>query len=133
MNIKENLENEVAIATKSEAKATEEYEHLLATGEAQLAAYEKQLTDLAAAIAATDADIEATEQTKTDTDGEHTATVDYLAKIEPNCEWIKANFEARADARTKETEGLMQAKALLAGAGPGFLQTEDLGFLQRVA
>jgi hypothetical protein len=133
MNIKENLEKEVAIAEKSEAQATLEYEELVRTGDTQIAAYEKELTDLAAAIAATDADIEATEQTKTDTDGEHTATVDYLAKIEPNCEWIKANFEARADARTKETEGLMQAKALLAGAGPGFLQTEDLGFLQRVA
>jgi len=130
-NIKENLEKEVAIAEKSEAQATLEYEELVRTGDTQIAAYEKELTDLAASIAATDADIEATEQSKTDTEGEHTATVEYLAKIEPNCEWIKANFEARADSRTKETEGLMQAKALLSGA-TSFVQ-DNVGFLQRVA
>merc|ERR1719486_1040338 len=48
--IKENLENEVGLAEKSEAKAT---------ADAQVEAYDKQLTDLAASIAATDAEIEA--------------------------------------------------------------------------
>merc|ERR1719456_501091 len=52
--IKENLENEVGLATKSEAKATEEYDALKASSEAQIEAYDTQLTDLAASIADTD-------------------------------------------------------------------------------
>merc|ERR1719456_336333 len=81
--IKENLENEVGLATKSEAKATEEYDALKASADAQIEAYDGQLTDLAASIADTEADT----NTKTDTEGEHTATKEYLSKIKPNCDW----------------------------------------------
>merc|ERR1719420_1543059 len=124
--IKENLENEIALATKSEAKATEEYDAMKASADAQIAAYDKQLTELAAAIAATDAEIEADTNTKTDTEGEKTATEEYLASIKEQCDWIEGAFTKRAEARTKETEGLMQAKAILAGSAGG-----DFGFLQR--
>jgi len=124
--IKENLENEIALGTKSEAKATEEYDALKASADAQIAAYDKQLTELAAAIAATDAEIEADTNTKTDTEGEKTATEEYLASIKEQCDWIEGAFTARAEARTKETEGLEQAKSILAGSVGG-----DFGFLQR--
>merc|ERR1719353_736221 len=124
--IKENLENEIALATKSEAKATEEYDAMKASADAQIAAYDKQLTELAAAIAATDAEIEADTNTKTDTEGEKTATEEYLASIKEQCDWIEGAFTARAEARTKETEGLEQAKSILAGSVGG-----DFGFLQR--
>merc|ERR1719316_1169730 len=124
--IKENLENEVGLATKAEAKATEEYDALKASSEAQVAAYDTQLTDLAASIADTDAEIEADTNTKTDTSEEHTATLEYLEKIKPNCDWIEGAFTKRAEARKKESEGLQQAKAILAGSEGG-----DFGFLQR--
>merc|ERR1719456_1054322 len=109
--IKENLENEVGLATKAEA---------------QVAAYDTQLTDLAASIADTDAEIEADTNTKTDTESEHTATVEYLGKIKPNCDWIEGAFTKRAEARKQESEGLQQAKAILAGSEGG-----EFGFLQR--
>merc|ERR1719421_2034243 len=124
--IKENLEGEVGLATKSEAKATEEYDALKAASDAQIEAYDGQLTDLAASIADTDAEIEADTNTKTDTEGEHTSTVEYLEKIKPNCDWIEGAFTKRAEARKKESEGLTQAKAILAGSEGG-----DFGFLQR--
>merc|ERR1719235_188544 len=97
-----------------------------AAADAQVEAYDKQLTDLAASIAATDAEIEADTNTKTDTEGEVTATKDYLASIKEQCDWIEGAFQKRADARTKETEGLQQAKSILAGSEGG-----DFGFLQR--
>merc|ERR550537_420327 len=124
--IKENLENEVGLGTKSEAKATEEYEALKASADAQIAAYEKQLTDLASAIATTDAEIEADTNSKTDTEGEKTATEEYLASIKEQCDWIEGAFTKRAEARVKESEGLQQAKSILAGSAGG-----DFGFLQR--
>merc|ERR1719201_712232 len=120
--IKENLENEVGPATKAEAKATEEYDALKASSEAQVAAYDTQLTDLAASIADTDAEIEA----DTNTSEEHTATLEYLGKIKPNCDWIEGAFTKRGEARKQESEGLQQAKAILAGSEGG-----EFGFLQR--
>merc|ERR1719160_1273650 len=125
--IKENLENEVGLATKSEAKATEEYDALKASSDAQVEAYKSQIVDLEASIADTDAEIESDTNTKTDTEGEHTSTLEYLEKIKPNCDWIEGAFTKRAEARKKESEGLMNAKAILAGAEGG-----EFGFLQRV-
>merc|ERR1719359_2071840 len=124
--ITENLENEVATATKAEAKATEEFAALKASSEAQVELYEKQIVDLENAIADTDAQIETDTNTKTDTEGEHTATLEYLAKIKPNCDWIEGAFTKRAEARQKESEGLQRAKAILAGSEGG-----EFGFLQR--
>merc|ERR1719258_130121 len=125
--IKENLEIEIGVSTKGEAKATLEYEKLKADADKQIASYEGQIVALDSAIADTDAEITSLTETKVDTEGQHTTTVEYLAKIEPNCEWIKASFTKRAELRTKEAEGLKEAKAILAGAEGG-----DYGFLQRV-
>merc|ERR1719359_2109673 len=79
--ITENLQNEVAVAIKAEAKATEEFLALTASAKAQDEAYANQITDLEAAIADTDAEIEADTNTKTDTTGEKDATLEYLDKI----------------------------------------------------
>merc|ERR1719182_1242026 len=127
--IKENLEGEVGLADKSEAKATTEYEALRASADEQEAAYDRQLVALGESIASTDAQISDDENTKTDTEGQHTAAIEYIDKIAPNCDWIKANFEKRVEARKKETEGLEQAKSILSGS-MGFTQ---MGLLQSVA
>merc|ERR1719359_2201475 len=74
--ITENLQNEVIVATKAEAKATEEFLALTVSAKAQDEAYANQITDLEAAIAATDAEIEADTNTKTDTTGEKDAEIE---------------------------------------------------------
>jgi chromosome segregation ATPase len=114
--IKENLEIEIKVATEGEAKATEEYLKLKADSDAQIKSYEEQIVSLDAAISDTDAEITSLTETKEDTEAEHKTTVEYLEKIEPNCEWIKASFSKRAELRTKEADGLREAKAILAGA-----------------
>merc|ERR1719353_55138 len=125
--IKENLEIEIGVSTKAEAKATMEYEKLKADADATIKSYEEQVVALDAAISDTDAEITSLTETKEDVEGEHKTTVEYLAKIEPNCEWIKAAFTKRAELRTKEADGLREAKAILAGAEGG-----EFGFLQAV-
>merc|ERR1719482_1998522 len=108
-----------------------EYEKLKADSDTQIKAYEEQVVALDAAIADTDAEITSLTETKEDMEGEHEVTVEYLKKIEPNCEWIKAAFYKRAELRTKEADGLREAKAILAGAE--FLQGGgDYGFLRNV-
>merc|ERR1719199_1274139 len=126
-NIKEELEKEVALGTSSEASAQRAYQELEANANKQIDEYDAQITGLTASISKTDDDITDTKSTKTDTDGERVTTVEYLEKIQPNCDWIKGAFEKRAVARKAESEGLTQAKSILAGAAGG-----DFGFLQRV-
>jgi hypothetical protein len=125
--IKENLEIEIGVATKAEAGATMDYEKLKADADATIKSYEEQIVALDASISDTDAEITSLTETKEDVEGEHKTTVEYLAKIEPNCEWIKAAFTKRAELRTKEADGLREAKAILAGAEGG-----EFGFLQAV-
>merc|ERR1719253_2141270 len=127
-NIKEELEKEVALGTSSEASAQRAYQELRANADRQIEEYDAQVVSLDASIAKTNDEILADNGTKTDKEGEHTTTVEYLEDIAPNCNWIKGAFEKRAAARKAESEGLTQAKSILAGAAGG-----DFGFLQAVA
>ena len=126
-NIKEELEKEVALGTSSEASGQRAYQELRANADKQIEEYDAQVVSLDASIAKTNDQILADNGTKTDKEGEHTTTVEYLGDIAPNCNWIKGAFEKRAAARKAESEGLTQAKSILAGAAGG-----GFGFLQRV-
>jgi hypothetical protein len=129
--IKENLENEVALADKAEVKAIADHEALTLEVEKQEDQYDKYIIELDNLMAEATTKIEQLNDAKTKTTEELDSTVEYLAQIKPNCEWIKGAFTLRADARAKEKKGLMEAKAILAGA---VLVQEDhtLGFLQKV-
>jgi len=129
--IKENLENEVALADKAEAKAIVDQATLTTEVEAQEDQYDKYIIELDGLMADATTKIEMLTDAKTKTEEERDATVEYLAKIKPNCEWIKGAFELRAKARAKEKKGIMEGKAILAGAV--FVQEDEkLGFLQKV-
>jgi hypothetical protein len=129
--IKENLENEVALADKSEAKALVDHETLTTEVDKQEDQYDKYIIELDNLMAEATTEIELLTNAKTKTQEERDATMEYLAKIKPNCDWIKGAFTLRAKARTKEKEGLMEGKAILAGAV--FVQEDQsLGFLQKV-
>merc|ERR1719191_2367226 len=129
--IKENLENEVALADKAEDKAIVDHETLTKEVEKQEDQYDKYIIELDGLMADATAEIEKLTEAKTKTEEERDATVQYLAEIKPNCEWIKGAFTLRANARAKEHKGLLEAKAILAGAV--FVQEDQsLGFLQKV-
>merc|ERR1719387_3496507 len=129
--IKENLENEVALADKAEAKALVDHETLTAEVEKQEDLYDKYIIELDNLMAEATTEIELLTAAKTKTEGELDATEDYLAKIKPNCDWIAGAFDLRAKARKKEKDGLMEAKSILAGAV--FVQEDqNIGFLQKV-
>ena len=58
-----------------------------------------------------------------------------LDSIEPNCSWIKGAFDDRRTKRKAEIEGLINAKAYLAGqsAGASLLQKEQSFLRKRMA
>jgi len=46
----------------------------------------------------------------------------YRESLKPKCDWMKGAFDTRREKRRQEMDGLLQAKASLAGAAAGFLQ-----------
>jgi len=55
-----------------------------------------------------------------------------LDSIEPNCSWIKGAFDDRRTKRKAEIEGLITAKAVLAGQQPAaLLQAKERAFLKK--
>jgi len=131
--IKENLENEVALAIKSEEKALVDHETLKEETAKQDDQYDKYIIELDNMMAQTTKDIKDLEDAKTSTEEERQTTVDYLLEIKPNCEWIKGAFMLRKAAREKESKGLYEAESILATGV--FTQTggANVGFLRKVA
>jgi hypothetical protein len=131
-NIKEELENEVALSDKAEEKAIADHAALEAEVTKQTDQYDKFIIELDGMIADENKDIEDHNGDKTNTEEELASVEEYLLKIKPNCEWIKGAFDLRAGQREKEKKGLREAMAMLAGAHDFVQAKADIGFLRRV-
>merc|ERR1719321_661967 len=85
-NIKEELENEVALSDKAEAKAIADHAALEAEVTKQTDQYDKFIIELDGMIADANKDIEDLTSDKTKTEEELASVEEYLLKIKPNCE-----------------------------------------------
>merc|ERR1719262_1385879 len=127
--LKEDLEKEIKVAREEEAAAQAEYEKL--RGEAQEGvdaltkkeiALKGEEADLDGKIADTEAAIDGHKEVLENTDKEKET-------LAVSCDWVKSTFDSRREKRKAEIAGLEEAKALLAGARPSFLQPGN--FLER--
>merc|ERR1719316_1991744 len=121
--IKEDLENEIGTSKKAEAASQKEFEEQRAAATQVLNDLKSKKTSLEGFEAETDEKIaDATE------DKESTLTMKenkekYRESLKPKCDWMKGAFDTRREKRRQEMDGLLQAKASLAGAAAGaFLQ-----------
>merc|ERR1719337_798726 len=122
--IKEDLENEIKTTKKAEAASQKEFEEQRAAATTVLNDLNAKKTSLEGMEAETDEKIaDATE------DKESTLTMKenkekYRESLKPKCDWMKGAFDTRREKRRQEMDGLLQAKASLAGAAAGasFLQ-----------
>jgi len=120
--IKEDLENEIGTSKKAEAASQKEFEEQRAAATQVLTDLKAKKTSLEGMEAETDEKIaDATE------DKESTLTMKenkqkYRESLKPKCDWMKGAFDTRREKRRQEMDGLLQAKASLAGAAAGFLQ-----------
>merc|ERR1711879_1121217 len=53
------------------------------------------------------------------------ATVETIASLHSECDWLTQNFEVRKEARANEISSLKNAKAVLSGADYALLQTRS--------
>merc|ERR1719352_605134 len=115
--IREDVENEMKIARKEEGEAMAEYEKLRSESTASLHALEAKKSAMEQEEAAVDKKIAETEANHFDTEEAHTASVDYVEDLKPNCDWVSQTFDTRKEQRDAEIKGLQDAKSILSGAG----------------
>ena len=133
--IKEDLENEIKEAKAAEATALAEFNKQRAAALATVAALKEKKTNQEMQKADTDEKNEDAEGVKTTTETSVIQKQMELDSIEPNCSWIKGAFDDRRTKRKAEIEGLINAKAYLAGqsAGASLVQKEQSFLKKRMA
>jgi hypothetical protein len=117
----DNLDAEIRGADLAENKSKADYEAYVNDSKAMLATWVTSKTNLEEAKATDLSTIDQLEGMVDVEEGELGAIEDYRERIRPNCEWIMRAFDGRLQQRADEMNGLVDAKALLAGANPAAL------------
>mmetsp|Transcript_64502 Transcript_64502/g.165969 ORF Transcript_64502/g.165969 Transcript_64502/m.165969 type:complete len:717 (+) Transcript_64502:64-2214(+) len=118
-----DLGKEMTEAETTEKDSQADYEALMKDSADKRTADSKSLTEKEAAKADTEALLEKTEEEKGSADKELGATLQYVASLHAECDWLLQYFDARKAARSSEMEALTSAKAVLSGADYSLLQT----------
>merc|ERR1719473_243010 len=114
--IKNDIEKDIAKATEEEEQAKKAYDSFVADIDASIGTLDAERTDLEGKIAS-DMDDKSGETTARSTNQDDlTATLEYLKKLAPGCDYMAVHFETRLSNRQNEVDGLKQAKAVLKGA-----------------
>merc|ERR1719436_950257 len=114
----------MTVAETEEKDAQADYEAMLADSKAKRAADSKALTQKGAAKADLDGDLEAAKASKASKSSELAATLEYIASLHAECDWLLKYWEARQAARTGEIDSLVKAKAILSGADYSLIQLQ---------
>eukprot|EP00747_Dinoflagellata_sp_TGD_P156813 gnl/TRDRNA2_/TRDRNA2_177692_c15_seq1.p1 gnl/TRDRNA2_/TRDRNA2_177692_c15~~gnl/TRDRNA2_/TRDRNA2_177692_c15_seq1.p1 ORF type:complete len:100 (+),score=37.46 gnl/TRDRNA2_/TRDRNA2_177692_c15_seq1:26-301(+) len=83
------------------------------------------MTDKESAKAETEAALEQHKTDKYSTTKELAETMQYIAALHSECDWLMQYFDARKEARDTEIEALGKAKDVLNGADYSLLQSKS--------
>merc|ERR1719499_1885228 len=133
-----DLDKEMTEAETGEKLAQEDYEEMMAASAEKRAADSKSIAEKGESKADMEGELQSATDAKASASKELAATLEVIAQLHAECDWLLKYFDARKDARTSEIEALGQAKAVLSGADYSLVQTKvqsrrvaAAGFLQR--
>merc|ERR550532_3029532 len=121
----QDFDKEMTEAETEEKDAQADYEAMLADSKAKRFADSKALAEKGAAKASLDGDLEAAQASKASKSKELAATLEYIASLHGECDWLLQNFDARKAARKGEIDSLVNAKAILSGADYSLIQAQS--------
>jgi hypothetical protein len=125
-----DLDKEMAEGKTTEKDAQADYEEMMKDSAEKRVMDTKALADKGASKAGLEADLEASKSEKKATTKELAATLEYIASLHSECDWLLQYFETRKEARSGEVDSLVKAKAVLSGADYSLIQ-KSRGFLRR--
>jgi len=115
----EDTEKEIADARADDADAQAKYEKQNGALQKTLDAQEQTKVTLEEERATTEEKIDAAEEFKTGQENDKGAEGDTAKALGTDCAWVAKNFQSRRDKRKDEMQGLVDAKAFLAGVENG--------------
>merc|ERR1719213_1351447 len=110
-----DLDKEMTIATATEKDAQADYETFMKDS--------ASVEDKMAAIAEMEGVLQSDTDAKAAAEQEHAATLEVIASLHAECDWLLKYFDVRKDARASEIDALGKAKAVLSGADFSLLET----------
>jgi peptidoglycan hydrolase CwlO-like protein len=117
-----DLDKELTVSETAEKEAQKEYEEMMADSASKRATDTSTLTAKESTKASLEADLQATKDTKSSTTKELMATLEYIASLHSECDWLLKYFDVRKEARSGEIDALKKAKDVLSGADYSLLQ-----------
>merc|ERR1719291_840838 len=111
-----DLTLEMTEAETEEKEAQSEYENLMADSAKKRTEDSKTMADKESVKAQTESDLEGYKAAKLSAFKEHQATMEYIASLHAECDWLIQFFDVRKEARNGEIKSLTDAKAVLSGA-----------------
>merc|ERR1719277_2585530 len=126
-----DLTKEMTEGKTAEADAQADYEQMMRDSAEKRVADTQALTDKQGAKAGLEADLASQKDEKSATTSELAATLEYIASLHAECDWLLKYFEVRKEARNGEIDSLVSAKAVLNGADYSLLQSKS-GNLRRI-
>merc|ERR1719379_1645666 len=118
------VEKEMQEAEFEEKDAQEDYEKYMGDCSAQRAEASKDVTDKEAAKAQMEKFLQESKDKKMADGTELKNTMEYIATLHNECDFLLQYYTVRKEARAGETDALKKAKAVLSGADFSFIQTK---------
>merc|ERR1719171_2525296 len=126
-----DMEKEMTVATAEEKDAQADYEEMMKDSAEKRAEDSKAMTDKESAKAETEAALEQHKTDKMSTVTELGETMQYIAALHGECDWLLQYYDARKEARDGEIDAMAKAKDVLKGADYSLLQARSQKFLRR--
>jgi septal ring factor EnvC (AmiA/AmiB activator) len=117
------LDKEISEAEVAEKDAQAEYEQVMGDSRKKRAEDTKSAAAKRSALSQKGAELEASTSEHASKTKELAATLEVIASLHSECDWLLQYFDVRKEARAGEIESLVNAKAVLNGADFSMVQT----------
>jgi len=120
----QDLETEMTEAQTAEKDNQADYEQMATDSAVKRMADSKSIMDKESSKAGAEAMLQHRQEEKRMATKELLATLEFIASLHSECDWLMSNMEMRKEARANEIESLGKAKAVLSGADFSLLQPQ---------
>merc|ERR1719264_2296964 len=118
-----DLDKDMTGAETTEKDAQADYAAMMVDSAEQRTNDSKTLADKAASKAALEGELQAHKAERKSLGKELAATLEYIATLHADCDWLLKYFDMRREARASEVDALGNARAVLNGADYALVQT----------
>jgi len=126
-----DLDKEMTEAETQEKEDQKDYETMMAESAEKRKTDSQTLAEKESIKADTEAELQAQTEGEAAAQKELSATLEYIASLHSECDWLIQYYDVRKEARAGEIDAIKKAKAILSGADYSLVQVRSHSFLRR--